>query len=176
MLVRTVGERLERRHVLGGAGRADERGPEALGLRDDELHRHALHGHAHRAALLLLDQGDDLRQRGEPLEEWPGLLGGARHREPLARVAEAADVSGRHCGERGRDALEELARAVQEQPAARAGLVLAGERLEQPRLRFGPTPGTERSRPAAAASRSSSPVRMPSAWAISTERLAVSPR
>ena len=41
---------------------------------------------------------------------------------------------------------------------------------------FGPMPGTARSRPAAAAARSSSGVRTPSARAISTERLALSPR
>ena len=41
---------------------------------------------------------------------------------------------------------------------------------------FGPTPGTARSRPSAAASRNSSGVWTCSARAISTERLAVSPR
>ena len=41
---------------------------------------------------------------------------------------------------------------------------------------FGPTPGTSRSRPSAAASRSSSGVRTPSARASSTERFAPSPR
>ena len=41
---------------------------------------------------------------------------------------------------------------------------------------FGPTPGTDRSRPASTAARNSSGVRTPSARAISTERLVVSPR
>ena len=41
---------------------------------------------------------------------------------------------------------------------------------------FGPTPGTSRSRPAAAAARNSSGVCTPSARAMSTDRLAVSPR
>jgi hypothetical protein len=41
---------------------------------------------------------------------------------------------------------------------------------------LGPMPGTLRRRPAAAASRSSSPVRTPSARAISTDRRALIPR
>ena len=60
--------------------------------------------------------------------------------------------------------------------ALRSRLALAGERLEQPRLASSArSPARCRSRPAAAASRSSSAVRTPSARAISTERFAPEP-
>ena len=63
--------------------------------------------------------------------------------------------------------------------APRAGARRRPSRASASRRRasvFGPTPGTSRSRPAAAASRSSCGVLSPSARAISTDRRAVSPR
>ena len=97
------GQRLERRDVRRRAGRAHQRGAEALGRGGDELDRHALDGHADRAPLVLLDHRDDLRQRGEAREHGRRIGRGADHGELLARVAPAAHVAGRLAVERGGD-------------------------------------------------------------------------
>ena len=65
LLVGCVWERLERLDVRARAGRAHERGPVALRRGGDELDRHALDGHPQRPPLALLDDSDDLGQRGE---------------------------------------------------------------------------------------------------------------
>ena len=76
-LVGRVRQRLERRDVRRRAGRADEGGPEPLRLGGDELDRHALDRHPHRAPLVLLDHRDDLGQRGEARQR--------RRRDPARR-------------------------------------------------------------------------------------------
>ena len=172
---RRVRERLERRDVGGRARRAQQRGAGPRRLRGDELDRHALDRHADRAALLPLDHRHDLRQRGEALEQRRRVRG-ADHREPLARVAPAPRVARRLAAERA-------AIPPTSSRARRAGGPRGGRgspsRASASRICasiFGPTPGTSRSRPAAAASRNSSGVRTPSARAISTERLALRAR
>ena len=65
----------------------------------------------------------------------------ADHRELLARVAPAPHVARRLAAERRRDAADQLPGAVEQQPAPRPRLGLAGERLEQPRLGLRPDPG-----------------------------------
>ena len=176
VLVRRVGKRLERGDVGGRAGRAHERRAEPLRLGGDELDRHALDRDADGAPLGPLDDGDDLRQAGEPLEQRRRLVGRAHHREPLARVAPAPDVAGRLAAERGRDAADELPRLVEQERAPRRRLGLAREAGQDLRLGLRPDPRHAPQPPAAAAARSSSAVRTPSARAISTERFAPRPR
>ena len=140
-LVRRVRERLERRDVRRPSRSRDERGPEPLRLGDDELDRHALDRDADRAA------APPARQRRRSAAARRSASSTApgpprrNHREPLARVAPARGVAGQLAAERGRDAADELARAVEQQPAARPRLLLAGERLEQPRLGLRPDAG-----------------------------------
>ncbi len=81
-LVRRVRERLERLDVGGRAGRAQQRGAEPLGRRDDELDGDALDGHADGAPLVLLEQRDDLGQGGEARQERLRLV--APRRRPRA--------------------------------------------------------------------------------------------
>ena len=133
-LVRRVRERLERVDVGGRAGRAQERGAEPLGRGDDELDRDALDGHADGAPLVLLEQRDDLGQRGEARQERLGLIRRGDDREPLAGVAPAADVARRLAAERRRDRGHELAREVQHQRPLWPRLRVAGERVEELRL------------------------------------------
>ena len=150
LLVGRVRQRLERRDVRGRARRAHERGPEPLRLGGDELDRHALDRHPHRAPLVLLDHRDDLGQRGEARQHGARIRRGADHRQQLAGVAPAPHVAGRLAVERGRDASDELPGAVEQEPAPRSRLGLAGERLEQLRLglrpdaRDGPQPARGR--------------------------------
>ena len=140
LLVGRVRQRLERRDVRGRARRAHERGPEPLRLGGDELDRHALDRHPHRAPLALLDHRDDLGQRGEARQHGARIRRGADDRQLLAGVAPPAHIAGRLAVERGRDAPDELPGAVEQQPAPRPRLGLAGERLEQPRLGLRPDP------------------------------------
>ena len=177
LLVGRVRQRLERRDVRRRARRAHERGPEPLRLGGDQLDRHALDRHPDRAPLVLLDQRDDLGQRGEARQHGARIRRGADHRQQLAGVAPPPHVAGRLAVERGRDSSDQLPGAVQQEARAAAA---ARPRGRAPRGAcasvFGPIPGTVRSRPAAAASRSSSAVRTSSARASSTERFAPSPR
>ena len=150
LLVGRVRQRLERRDVGGRARRADERGPEPLGLGDHELDRHALDRHSHRAPLALLRDRDDLGQRGEARQHRGRIGRSADDRQLLAGVAPPANVAGRLAVERGRDASHELPRAVEQEPAPRPRLALAIERLQEPRLglrpdaRHGPQPACGR--------------------------------
>ena len=140
-LVGRVGERLERRDVGRRAGRADQRGPEPLGLGGDELDRHPLDRDPDRAPVAALEQRDDLRQRGEAIEHRLGLGRGADDRQPLARVAPAADVARGLAAERDRDRADQLAGAVEQKSLPGSRLLLARERLEQQRLGLGADPG-----------------------------------
>jgi hypothetical protein len=58
------------------------------------------------------------------------------HREPLAKVAPAPRIASDLAAEGVGDAAGELAGAVEQKPLATARLVLARQRLEQPRLRL----------------------------------------
>src|SRR5439155_3454088 len=110
-------------------------------MRHDELDRHAVDRDADRAALAALDDCDDLRQRVETVEERRGLRRRADDCEALVRVAPAARISRRLAAERRGDPADELPRPVQQQAAARARLVLGGERLEEPLLGLLPDSG-----------------------------------
>ena len=125
--------------------------PNRSRLGDDELDRHALDRHADRAPLVLLDHRDDLRQRGEARQHRLRIRRGADHRQPLAGVAPAPHVAGRpRRRARPRSPPTSSQRAVEQQPAPRPRLALAGERLEQLRLglrpdaRHGPQPARGR--------------------------------
>lgn len=177
LLVDRVRERLERRHVRGRPRRSHKSGAEPLRLGGDELDRHALDRHPHRAPLGLLHHRDDLGQRREAREHGRGIRRGADHREVLAGVAPAPHVAGRPAAEGVRHASDQLPRAVQQEAAPRSRLALAGECLEQLCLtlrsdpRHGPQPPGRRRRLAKLAGRAH-----PEARAISTERVAPSPR
>jgi hypothetical protein len=150
--------------------------PNRSGLGGDELDRHPLDRHADRAALGLLHDRDDLRQRGEARQHGRGIRGGADHREVLAGVAPAPHVAGRLAAEADRHAPDQLPGAVEQQAALRSAGPSRASASSSWASRLGPIPGTVRSRPAAAASRSSPAVLTPSARAISSERAAPSPR
>ena len=176
-LVRRVRERLERLDVGGRAGRAQQRGAEPLGRRDDELDRDALDGHADGAPLA---PARAARRSGAARRSAPAA---ARARRAAATTASRSQASRqRRTSPAGSPpsaaaiADDELAREVQHQRPLRPRLGSRASASRSCASSFGPTPGTLRSRPAAAASRSSSGVRTSSACAISIERRAVSPR
>ena len=176
LLVGRVRQRLERRDVRGRSGRAHEGGPEPLRLGDDELERHALDRDPHGAPLVLLDHRDDLRQRGEAGQHGRRIRRSADDRQQLAGVAPPPHVAGHLAVQGSRDAADELPGAVEQEPAPGSRLGLAGERLEEPRLGLRPDTRHAPQPPGAAAARSSSAVRTPSARASSTERFAPRPR
>ena len=142
LLVGRVGQRLERRDVLGRARRAEQRGPEALRLGDDELDRHALDRHPDRAPLVPLDHGDDLRQRREAREHGSGIRRGADDRELLARVAPAAHVAGRLAAERARRSPPTSSRArLSSSPRRGRGSASRASASSSCASVFGPIPG-----------------------------------
>jgi hypothetical protein len=136
LLVGGVRKRLELRDVRGGSRRAQQGGPEPVRRGDDELDRDAVHRHADRTALLLLEQRHDLRQGREARHDRRGIGGGAHHRKPLARVAPPARVARRRTLQRGGDAADELPRAVQQHAPRRARLDVACQRRTQARIRL----------------------------------------
>ena len=60
------GERLERGHVIGRPGRADQRGPEQVGLGDGQLDRDPVQGDPDGIALALTEHRDDLGKLRKP--------------------------------------------------------------------------------------------------------------
>jgi hypothetical protein len=130
-------QRLERVDVRRGAGRPQERGAESLRRRHDELDRDALDRDPDGPVVLAVDHRNDLRQRGEAC----GGVGRADHGEPFAGIAPATDVAGRRAVDGRRDAVDQVARAVEQQPARRLRRGPAGQRLEQPSLGLGPDAG-----------------------------------
>ena len=114
---------------------------EALGRAGDQLDGDALDGHAERPAVVLLDQGDDLRQLGEAGEDGARVLHGADDGEVLARVAPAANVASGLGVERGGDGVHELAGAVEQEPLARAALGFLRQGLAQLGLGLGADAG-----------------------------------
>ncbi len=67
-LVTGVRQRTQCLDVCRRAGRPDELRAETRRLGDDELDRDPFHGHAERAPLVPVDDGDDLRQGAECVE------------------------------------------------------------------------------------------------------------
>jgi hypothetical protein len=141
LLVGRLRERLEGRDVRGRARRAQQRGPEPGGLRNDEFDRHALDRHPDRAPFAPLHDRHYLRQLREAGQHRARIGGGADDRQQLAGVAPPPHVAGRLAIEGGGDASHELPGAVEQQAAPRARLGLAAERLDQPRLGLRPDSG-----------------------------------
>ena len=175
-LVGRLRKRLERRHIRLRARGTHERRPESLRFGNHKLDRHAVDRYAHRAPLLPFEHSHDLRQVGEPLQRRVRVGRRADHRQQLAGVSPAPHIAGRLAAEGRRDASHELPGVIQQQAAPGPRLALTRQRLEQPSLGLWANSGTARSRPSAAAARSSSAVRTPSARASSTERFALRPR
>ena len=141
-LVGRVGQRLERRDVRRRAGRAHERGPEALAARRRRARparpRPSRRPRAARPARSPRRSAAARRSAPAPA---PGPRAAqttaSRSHESRQRRTSPADLA----AERRRDAAHELPGAVEQQPALRARLGLAGERLEQPRLGLRPDAG-----------------------------------
>ena len=132
----------------GEPGGAQERGAEALRLGGDELDRHALDGHAHAPAA---------RSARPRATIWGSA---AKRAEHAARIGAAHTTASRSHASRQRRTSPAASppsaaaipptssRAlVEQQPAPRPRLGLAGERLEQLRLDLRPDPG-DRPQPA----------------------------
>jgi hypothetical protein len=127
--------------------RSHESGSEPLRLGGDQLHRHALDGHADHVPLGLLDHSDYLGQLGEARERRGRLRRGAHYGELLARVAPAPHVARRL-------ALDGLG-----EPPTSSRARFSRRRAPRPRLRplasasssfasvFGPTPAPQRGAP-----------------------------
>ena len=107
---------------------------------DFERDRHALDGDAHRAPLIPLDEGDDLRQRLEPPDRLGGILRRSHDREPLAAVAEAARVTGGLGAEALRDLARQRQRPVQQQRVRRRPGKFLRERRPELLLGLRPDP------------------------------------
>jgi hypothetical protein len=114
LLVGGVRQGLQRGDVRRRPGRPHQGGPEALRLGDDELDRHALDRHPHRAVLVLLDHRHDLRQLGEAGQHGTRLRRHADHRQLLAGVAPAPHVACDRAVERRRDSSDQLPGAVEQ--------------------------------------------------------------
>ena len=114
---------------------------EARGLRDDELHRHALHRHPDRAPLGPFDDRDDRGEAGECVENRFGLCGGADDGEIGTCVAPPAGLAGRLAAECSGDVSDERPCAVQHEAPLRPVLSLALERRHDPALGLRPDPG-----------------------------------
>ena len=126
-----------------------------------------------RRAARPLEQGDDVRQRREARQQRLGRRAATTTSRSQASRQRRTSPAG---SPPSAAAIAETSSRARSRVSARCG---SGSRASAARIcasSFGPTPGTLRSRPAAAASRSSSGVRTPSACAISIERFAVSPR
>ena len=144
--------------------------------RNDELDRHALDGDADRAALVALDDRDDLRKGLEGIEHRLGLVRGHDDGEVLARVLPAP-----------RDRRRPPRRETRRLPAASAharlrsnprrgfGFPVRSRPARSFASVFGPIPGTDRSLPSMTALRNSSVVRTPSASASSRIRFGPTP-
>ncbi len=137
-LIGRVGQRLERRHVRGRTRCAHEGGAEPLRIGGDELDRHALDRYPQGAPLALLDDRHDLREGSKAGQHGARIRRSADHRQQLAGISPAPHVTGRHTVERGRDAPDQLPRAVEQEPAPWSRLGLAGKRFEQLRLDLRP--------------------------------------
>jgi hypothetical protein len=140
LLVRRLRERLERGDVLLRPCRPDELGAESLGLRDHQLDRNALDGHAQRPQGRPFDDRDDLREFLELCESRPRLRGRDDDREPLCRIHPASRVSGRDSAQGIGDPLHERPAPVQEERTSGRELRLSLQRREQLPLRLRPDP------------------------------------
>ena len=105
---------------------------------DDELDRDAVDGDADRTPLRPLDDRDDRREGGEPVEHGRRIGGGADDRELVHDVAPAAHLARDLAVELVRDRHREGPRTVDRQPAAAAAL--AGEAREDLPLGRRPDP------------------------------------
>ena len=90
----TIRERLERRHVPGRAGRADELGPEASRLRNDQADRNALDGDTDGVPLLALDDRDNERQALERVQRPARIVRGDHDGQVERELAAAARIPG----------------------------------------------------------------------------------
>ena len=121
-LVGCTRQRLQCPHVVGRAGRTNERGPERLRRRNDEFHGHTFDGDADRAPLAAFDNRNDLRKRLEGIERRLRLVGDHDDGQVLARVLPAPRVAGDLSAQRLGDPTRERPCAVEEQSAARLRL------------------------------------------------------
>ena len=134
LLVACVRQRLERRHVLGRAGRTDQLRAEPGRLGDHELDRDALDRDPVATPFGTLQHGNDRRQRSERIQHRRRFVRRGDDREPLAGVAVAARIAGRGAAERLGDLGQQPACAVDQHPARRARIVGPRQSGEQLRL------------------------------------------
>ena len=157
-------------------GRPHELGAEPLRLRDDELDGNALDGDADRAPLRALDDGDDLREPLEVIEDRPGLAAeqttASSSFTSRQRRGSPADLAAQSLGDPSSNSRARLSSRPR-RGRARSSRASAASSFASV---FGPMPGTSASRPAAAAARNSSTVRTPSACPISTALFGPNPR
>ena len=177
LLVGRVGQRLERRDVLGRARGPQQRGAEPLRLGDDELDRHALDRHAQRPALLPARSTATICGSAAKRVERCGRVGGGARPPRAARTSRASGARRRRPSPPSASAMPPTSSQARlsSRPCRGRGSPSRASASSSRASVFGPTPGTVRRRPAAAASRSSSAVRTSSARAISTDRLRAQP-
>jgi hypothetical protein len=125
-------KRPERLDVSGRARSANELGPEAGRLRDDDRHGDALYGHAHRTAFRAFDDGDDDHELGKLVEYRLGVGRAADDGQVERQLAEAPRIACDVAAERVGDRLQEWPAAVYRQ--ASSWLRRGRERCLDPRL------------------------------------------